>query len=326
MKSDLFIRTDGSTQTGLGHLVRCISLSNILEDQFTITFVCREINRQIEDELDQLEISLIKIDDEEKFFDYLHPDCTVVLDGYSFDSVYQREIKNRGCALACIDDLHDREFFADLIINHAPGIKQDDYKAQPYTHFGLGPDFVLLRPPFLEAASQVNLRTRNKHEHILICFGGSDSENLTVRALNVVFNFNQFKKITIITGSAYNYADELLRTIENQKRVMHYHALNGGEMAAAFLESDIAIVPSSGILFEALATGNIAISGTYVNNQKEVYAGFKELNAIIDAGEFGEDEIHGAIQQIGDKKLNKEVIDGKSPDRIRTLFQTIKRD
>lgn len=326
MKSDLFIRADGSTQTGLGHLVRCISLSNILDDQFNISFVCREIPLQMEDELAQQGISLIKIDREETFLNHILPKCTVVLDGYSFNSAYQKKIRDQGCALACIDDLHDREFFADLIINHAPGIKKSDYKAQPYTQFGLGPDFVLLRPSFLEAARRVGERVQNNIEHILICFGGSDSENLTIRALNVALNFNQFKKITIITGSAYNYADELLRTIKNQKKVVHHHALSGKEMAAAFLESDVAIVPSSGILFEALATGNIAISGTYTNNQKEVYAGFKELNAIIDAGEFGEDEINRAINQIGEKKLTKGIIDGKSPDRIRTLFQIIKRD
>lgn len=326
MKSDLFIRADGSTQTGLGHLVRCISLGNILDDQFNISFVCREIPLQMEDELVQQGISLIKIDREEMFLNRIHPKCTVVLDGYSFDSAYQQKVKNLGCTLAFVDDLHDREFFADLILNHAPGIKKSDYKAQTYTKFGLGPEFALLRPPFLEAARSVDERARNNIEHILICFGGSDSENLTIRALNVVLNFNQFKKITIITGSAYNYADELLRTIKNQKKVVHHHALSGEKMAAAFLESDVAIVPSSGILFEALATGNISISGTYTDNQKEVYAGFKELNAVIDAGEFSEDQMSRAIQEVGKKKLTKGIIDGNSPHRIRTLFKTIQRD
>lgn len=326
MKSDLLIRTDGSNETGLGHLVRCISLSTILSDLFNVTFVCREIPTQMKDELDQQGISLYEIDSEEEFFNQLSPDQTAVLDGYTFDTAYQKKIKEKGCTLACIDDLHDKKFYADLILNHAPGIKKSDYYAQPYTKFGLGLDYALLRPPFLHAAANLQPRQKKSLENILICFGGSDSKNLTVRALNVVLDFNQFKKITIITGSAYSFEDELLQTINNHKKVAHYHALNGSEMAAIFLESGVAVVPSSGILFEALATGNITISGTYTNNQKEVYAGFKKLNAIIDAGNFSEQEIREAIHQMGTQEMQQKFIDGKSPDRIRTLFHLIKRD
>lgn len=323
MKSDLYIRTDGSSEIGLGHLVRCISLSTYVSDQFSITFVCREIPQKIEDELNQQGISLLKIHDEGEFFNLPKPNSIVVLDGYSFDTAYQKRIKEMGCRLVCIDDLHDKKFYADLIINHAPGIKKSDYSAQPGTIYALGLDYALLRPPFLEVARKAQLSGPDKIETILICFGGSDSENLTLRTLNVVLDFNPFKKIIIITGSAYGFMEELLQKIKNRENVVHYHALDGDEMAAAFTESEAAIIPSSGILFEALATGNIAISGTYTENQKEVYVGFNKLGAIIDAGEFREREIRNAIQQIGSYTNQKKFIDGKSPDRIRTLFQTI---
>lgn len=326
MKSDLFIRTDGSTEIGLGHLVRCISLSLILRDQFNITFFCRQIPEQIEHELEQQEISLQKIDHKDSFFDQLRAQSTVVLDGYSFDSEYQKRVRQKAGSLACIDDLYDREFYADLIINHAPGISKERYSAQPYTKYALGLEYALLRPPFLKAALKVDESGKIEPKTALICFGGSDSKNLTLRALNVVSDFNQFKKIIIITGSAYRFDDELLRAINDDTNVEYYHALSGEEMAGAFLRSDVAIVPSSGILFEALATGNIAISGTYTDNQKEVYSGFKSLDAIIDAGGFSETEIREAIEKIQTFKLQKNIIDGKSPERIRTLFQNFKRD
>lgn len=326
MKSDLLIRADGSQEIGLGHLVRCMSLSSILYDQFNITFFCREILEPIELELDKWGINLIKIDHEDLFFDQLTDQSNVVLDGYSFDSVYQKRVWQKAGSLVCIDDLHDKEFYADLIINHAPGILEEYYKAQPYTKYGLGLKYALLRPAFLEAALKVNHSKTTDSKTILICFGGSDRKNLTLKTLNVISDFNQFKKIIIITGSAYSFKNELLRKINNDMNIEYHHALSGEEMAGAFLESDVAIVPSSGILFEALATGNIAISGTYTDNQKEVYSGFKELNAIIDAGEFSEEEIIKALHQIGTQKTEKKLIDGKSPERIRTLFQTIIRD
>lgn len=281
---------------------------------------------QIEQELNQKGIGLLKIDREEEFFDRLTEEVSVVLDGYSFDTDYQKRARQRSGFLACIDDLHDREFYADLIINHAPGIEKEQYSAQPYTKFALGVDYALLRPPFLKAAAEVNKIKKGAPETILICFGGSDSENLTLRALKVVSGFNQFKKIIIITGSAYRFENELLREIDDDSIVEYHHALSGEDMAGAFLKSDVAIVPSSGILFEALATGNIAISGTYTDNQKEVYSGFMSLNAMIDAGGFSEEEIHDAIENVKAFEAPKAVIDGKSPERIRTLFQNFKRD
>lgn len=326
MKSDLFIRTDGSTEMGLGHLVRCISLSHILSNQFNITFMCKQIPDHVAHELAEIGITLRKIDHEKEFFNQLTDNVAVVLDGYSFDADYQKKVKQNSNFFAFIDDLHDREFYADLIINHAPGIKKEQYSAQPYTEFALGPDYALLRLPFLEAALQTESVNKEKAETLLICFGGSDSENLTLRALKVVSGFNQFKKIIIITGSAYRFEDELLREIDDDSIVEYHHALSGEEMAGAFLRSDVAIVPSSGILFEALATGNIAISGTYTDNQKEVYSGFKSLGAIIDAGGFEESEIREAIENIQTFKAPKAVIDGKSPERIRALFKNFKRD
>lgn len=326
MKSDLIIRADGSNEIGLGHLVRCLSLSAILKNQFRIRFVCRQIPQKIESELVQQGFLLHRIDFEEQFFDLLRGRETVVLDGYTFGPDYQKKVRSKAFSLAFIDDLHDREYFADLILNHAPGISKDQYSAQPYTAFALGLDYALLRPPFIHAALESNPREKASPENVLICFGGSDSKNLTLRALNVISDLNQFKKIIIITGSAYQFEKELMQNIKNTKNVEYHHALTGEKMAGVFMKSDVAIVPSSGILFEALATCNIAVSGTYTDNQKEVYAGFKKLNAIIDAGEFAENQIRNAIQLIPSYTVQKKLIDGKSPQRIRKLFDTIKKD
>lgn len=326
MKSDLFIRTDGSTEIGLGHLVRCISLSSILSGLFNITFVCRKIPPQMEPELANHGISLIKIDQEQEFFNLLTKHATVVVDGYSFDTVYQKKIKQKGSVLVSVDDLHNMEFYSDLIINHAPGINEDDYSAQKYTRYALGLDYALLRPPFFEAALNTQLPDKKNLDIIVICFGGSDSKNLTSQVLKVVSDFTQKKKIIIITGSAYRFETQLLKQINSYQNIEYHHSLSGEEMATIFMKSGVAIVPSSGILFEALATGNVVISGMYTNNQKEVYSGFKKLNAIIDAGEFSRQEISGAIQQIGSFRNQQKFIDGKSPERIRNLFKMIRRD
>lgn len=326
MKSDLLIRADGSAKMGLGHLVRCTSLSTYLKDRFNIIFACKSIPSTAEAELVQQGFSVVRIDQDKDFLDMLRPSSIAILDGYSFSVDFHKEIKERALKLACIDDLHEQDFYSDLIINHAPGIKESDYSAMPFTTFALGLDYVLLRPPFLKAAVQLKSKPHDSKKTILICFGGSDMKNLTLRALKTVIESNRFRKIIVITGAAYIFEDELLPFVQNKDEIHYFHALGGQEMASAFMKSSIAIVPSSGILFEALATGNIPVSGTYVENQKEMYSGFKKLGAIIDAGKFSEDEIKTALRNIDTEKKTKRFIDGKSPDRIRNLFDSLLKD
>ena len=321
MKPDLFIRADGSREIGLGHLVRSLSLAQMLKKEYDIGFFAKEIPEAISREITENGFLLEIIESDQMFIEQkLHKEAIVVLDGYQFDGAYQAQVKNAGCKLVCIDDIFDRKFVADLIINHAPGIKEDNYNAQPYTAFALGPDYALLRPSFLKAAK--NKYPSTKSGTLLICFGGSDSRNKTSVALKAALDFDEFGKIIIITGSAYGYLDELKPLVKNNELIEHHHSISEEEMVKLMTESETAIVPASGILFEALAAGNKVISGTYTDNQQQVYNGFKKLGAILDAGHFESDEIHAALLQKQDFET-KQLIDGKSPERIINLFKNL---
>lgn len=320
MKKKLLIRTDGSTQIGLGHLVRCISLAQILRDDFDIEFVCKQIPNQLAHELRKESFDLIKIKNDSSFLKKIDHTSIVVLDGYHFDLQYQKKIKNSGSKLVMIDDLHDKKFLADLIINHAPGVQKQDYSAESYSKFALGPEYALLRSSFLKVAKK-DRKVRN-NSSILICFGGSDVKNLTKSVFDVVSRFERFKKIIIVTGSAYKFQKDLQRHLKDDNRVEYCHGIDEIKMVELMLNAGVAVVPCSGIVFEALAAGIKCISGIYNENQKEVYEGFKQTNAIIDGGTFTIDELTKSIEKIDDFQFKK-VIDGKSPIRIKKLFKNL---
>jgi UDP-2,4-diacetamido-2,4,6-trideoxy-beta-L-altropyranose hydrolase len=183
LKAEVFIRADGGPQIGLGHLVRCSALAHMLKDDFSISFFCKEIPENLQDEFQQNDYFVVIINHEDQFFSQISGDSIVVLDGDGFDTDYQQRIKVSGARLVCIDSLHNREFLADLIISHAPGITSDDYKAQPYTRFALGIKYALLRPSFLEQAEKTRILT--KIEKVFICFGGADPLNITEKVLPV---------------------------------------------------------------------------------------------------------------------------------------------
>jgi RimJ/RimL family protein N-acetyltransferase len=142
--------------------------------------------------------------------------------------------------------LHDQQFYADTIINHAPGITPQNYKAQSYTKYALGLEFVLLRPLFLRQASKK--RVVKIYKTILICFGGSDFKSLTQKVLRIVLEFTEFRKIIVVTGAAFVVSEEFKDLISSNRRIDHRHSLAEEQMVIAMSEAEIAIVPNKQII------------------------------------------------------------------------------
>lgn len=319
MKKDVFIRTDGSVQSGLGHTVRCLALAQMLKSEFSVTFFCKEIPDSMAAQLEESGFTCKRIQSEADFFRETLDGKIVVIDGYHFDTTYQQQLKTAGAILVCIDDIHDGVYEADMIINHAPGITSRNYHAKCNTQYALGPDYALLRPAFLEAAGKP--RTVTAIKSVLICFGGSDYKNLTAAALKVVSEYPSFGKIVVVTGPAYKEQESLSLLIQADNRVLHYNSISGDEMFLLMKDVDLAIVPSSGILMEAMATSCCIISGIYADNQKLVYENGRKLGYFIDAKGFEGPALKDAIQGALDNKFPQHrVIDGNSGKRLLNLF------
>lgn len=322
MKSKVFIRADGSSQTGLGHLVRCIALANMLKENFEIIFVCREIPDDTKLAIEKNNMTVKIIENEKDFFNMIESGDVIVLDSYEFDTQYQKNIKEKKAELVCIDDLHDKEFAADLIINHAPGITPEKYKAKLYTQFALGTEYALLRPEFIEQAKQE--REIDNIETVFICFGGGDAKNFTESTLRTVLSFDSFKKIIVVTGSGYTHEESLKKLVQTDSRVEYHNSVNAEKMCELMSLSDLAIVPSSGILLEALAAGCKIISGMTADNQKYVYSNYLNENYFIDAKDFNSENLDSAIKlSFDDKHTSKKKIDGKSKERLLKLFRQL---
>jgi spore coat polysaccharide biosynthesis predicted glycosyltransferase SpsG/RimJ/RimL family protein N-acetyltransferase len=259
----------------------------MLTNNFQVSFFCKEIPGLLETEFLEAGFVIVTIENEQQFLDELTTDVIVVIDGYGFDTAYQRRIKGKGCKLVCIDDLHDQEFFADLIINHSPGIIIQDYTAQPYTQFALGLDYALLRPVFHEQAGKE--RIINKIENVMICFGGSDPGNLTQSVLQIVSGFQNFTKIIAVTGQAYHITESFIQLIANDDRIENRHALGEQQMLETMLEAELAIVPSSGILFEALSAKCVVLTAPVIENQQDIFKGFNGLNCVIGINDFSDE-------------------------------------
>lgn len=261
-KRKIFFRADAGPEIGYGHYIRSLALADMLKQDFDCTmFTQVPTDFQLRECESVCPIVALPDDDSkfEKFLEYLHGDEIVVLDNYFFTTDYQRAIKAKGCQLVCIDDMHDKHYVADVVINH--GCKEASFfDVEPYTRLCLGMDYALLRRPF---------RNPDQHERVpnsyAICFGGADAYNLTYEYAKELSKCNC--ATFAIVGDGYRYEDTLktLPSVEIRKR------LSADEMASLFSSVENVICSASTTCYEALACGARVYAGWYVENQKEIY-------------------------------------------------------
>lgn len=317
-KTEIKFRADGNSVIGLGHLVRCFALARMLQDEFEIHFCSLDAPERFLSDLQNQGFHFSRITSDDDFINTLRGDEIVVVDHYRFTAELQMAVRNTGCKLACIDDMHDREFFADLIINHAPGIKVSDYRAQPYTQFALGPEYALLRPPFLNSA-QINLDS-SKREGLFLSFGGADGNNLCKYFTNLLEAINYTSPIHVLPGK-HTYFDNF-----PANQTIHSW-LSDNDVCNLMAECKYALVPASTLAMEANAVGLQVLSGYYVDNQTFAAHHLHVAGAVWSLGNLNgvnADGLRDAICAIEEKTVHlKKIIDGQQASRYIRVFQQL---
>ncbi|MEO1518361.1 MAG: UDP-2,4-diacetamido-2,4,6-trideoxy-beta-L-altropyranose hydrolase [Bacteroidota bacterium] len=292
MKPSIVFRADGNAAIGLGHVIRSLALVQLLQNDFHCHFLIRgasdALRQQISSHCQMTELSDIPPDQEaiQVCNRFLNGREIVVLDGYHFDTTYQRQIRQKGSKLVCIDDMHQHHFVADAIINHSPGVRPEHYSHETWTRCCLGPSYSLLRPAFREASQST--RYIDRIDQLFICFGGADSQQLSLRALEAISGQALgLSAIHVVLGSANQSVEKVkaFASITNEN-ILVYQNLKANEMVELMQECHLAIVPSSSILYEVMAVQMPAITGYYVDNQCGLYAGFCQLGGIHGIGDF----------------------------------------
>jgi UDP-2,4-diacetamido-2,4,6-trideoxy-beta-L-altropyranose hydrolase len=300
MLNPVYFRVDASAEIGYGHLIRCIAFAQIISPTYQPRFFCRYIPDSLKTEVlkdSELEV----IESEEVFLESLQPNTVVVLDGYHFDTKYQIEIKNRQCKLICIDDLCDKKYVADAIINYGPAVTQADYNAEPYTKFFLGLKYVLLRKEFRNAStSPTHTGIINRASKIFVSFGGSDQHNLTMQAAGILIQ-NGFNQINILIGESYKHQKELNLFKQHADGVHIYRSVSPEKVVEIMSDCHLAIVPASTVMLELFSLGIPVISGYYVDNQKPSLKTLEEKGLIVNIGDMLHDfepKLEHAINKI----------------------------
>jgi spore coat polysaccharide biosynthesis predicted glycosyltransferase SpsG len=300
-KRRLILRADGNGKIGLGHVYRLLALADILQGMFDCYFAIDAPDSFVQEEIKKRNCTCLAVnnkmqpklpdeneDEEEIDFDlgpYLDGSEIVVTDGYLFGKNYQLAVKATGAKLICIDDIAKWEFFADVVINHAPGIKDSLYKRQSYTEIFTGIDYAIIRKPFFRPLPQ---RIKYGSDKAFICLGGSDYFGYSFKLIEILSTFDRFNAYHIICSSSFS--NELINNLKScqtreNKIYLHFN-VSAKELADVMDDCTHAFVSASTVLMESYSRGLMCFAGYYVNNQQYIYDGFIKNKWAIGLGNF----------------------------------------
>lgn len=229
----LILRVLVSPQIGLGHLIRCQGLAQVMRSRgWRIHWL---INQEGADYFQSLglpgELSVLSNSNEfegEKpvWLDYIKGFCSdpvIVLDGYLFNADYLSGIRSLHLRWVLFEDLVLEGYLgADLLVNSSVIANADDYAGRGVGIALLGPEYAPVR---LEFSQQVTLPLWER-PHFLVMFGGSDVLGLTRQFVVAIKALGWPKDIPVIlvTGAAYSerlQIEALLASWPNQITYMH---------------------------------------------------------------------------------------------------------
>ncbi len=281
----IFFRADGHQGMGLGHVVRSMALAEMLQDEYDIVFATRNPLASLRAQIQALDVQLLELswpaDDLEEASLlgklYLKGEDIVVLDGYHFTTAYQKIIKNQGCKLVCIDDIHAYPFLADVVINHALGIEESDYEVDPQTSLKLGTQFSLLRKEIRLAGKRSPAMPSTGP--LLLCCGGADPKNDSLRILKWLSCMDLDVPVHLVLGAAYAYGAELDHYLEIEQglTVIVHQDLSASALVDLFGQCPIAILPPSTIAYEYLSIGGDLYLEIIADNQVRMFESFVKL-------------------------------------------------
>ncbi|QJR81829.1 UDP-2,4-diacetamido-2,4,6-trideoxy-beta-L-altropyranose hydrolase [Alteromonas pelagimontana] len=253
----LVFRVEASTQSGLGHLMRCLAIAQAAEDQsipsiFLLSEEGKVLARARHDwTYDVISVPIFESQHEEgswirEILNAVNASALIV-DGYSFTSELLVPIRNCETSVVVLDDGSNAlTAFADIVINPATREYDELYlQSQASLRLCTGDKYRLLRREF-QVLSLPSIEARHG---IAVNLGGSDPMSLTLPVLQLLQQTLPEVPVRVVTGAGYRNLPALERFIaQSPLAVQHIH--NCQNMADVWSHARVAISAAGGSQFE----------------------------------------------------------------------------
>lgn len=259
----VIILTEGGKNIGLGHISRCMSLyAEVTKREILTDFI---INGDVSS-VDFLRGITFKNENwlqGEFLHNYITADDYIIIDSYKAEkAVYDSIVKLSNQAMF-IDDIGRLDYPEGIIVNPSLDSSSIDYSNSPNNILLSGPDYVIVRPPFVGIKRKTAL---NGLKRILITMGGTDVRELTPLLINNVCKKLEDIEFDIVIGSKET-ADFYEQYLGFKNVAIHYN-IDATEMFNLMINCDLAITAAGQTIYELLATQTPFIPIQIIENQE----------------------------------------------------------
>lgn len=327
MNKFVAFRVDGSLDTGIGHVKRCLTLAQkFMTEGYRIVFLSRSLTAELKLETAKARADLILLTCSfERDSRYSHSEwllgtedsdaqlcldalkkysmkhrcvpALIVVDHYALAQPWEK-ILSQIAPIFVIDDLCDRPHHCKWLMDQTIGRKEADYKQliNQNCQLLLGPQYALLRDEFYQVRTR-SLQRRNEIqdiENILITLGGIDKNNTSLLVLKALEESSYTNLITLIIGASNPNVISLknkIATSANNIRLI----INSQTMSVEMLNADICIGAAGTTSWERCALGLPTINITIAKNQEVIARNLGKAGAAI---EFGWLKDKGDVQRM----------------------------
>jgi len=309
---------------GLGHMHRLLALGEMLHQHFNVIFITRAPLAGIRSLILQTCSQLIELagntlqDDGPILTELFTGHEIIVLDGYHFDTSYQKKLRGKVKHMVCIDDIHAYPFIADTIINPAGGVTKELYQLEESAEFLAGPSYAFIKGAFIKAGALSEKELYN--HHVLICMGGADPHNFTLEVLQHCL-IHPTLSFSVVIGEAYAHKEILLEFASSTGRTINIASnLTPEALAALMLECNVAVCSASGISYEYSSVGGELYVIQTADNQELLKAYLIRAELAFNFQEF---RVTDKVRVNKVLHNQKRIFDGQASRRFLNLFHRI---
>ncbi len=244
---------EASPTIGAGHAIRsCVVADALAEEGWVCKLVTNEASYKFIAGLKRFE----RIEPEH-FYNNPITCNLLVIDNYELDHVYEKHFRTYAKKILVIDDLANRNHDCDIVLDQTYGREATDYKnlVPQQCKILAGSDYVLLRKEFIELRPKALEKRRQTTEvkRILISMGGSDQQNYTLKALEMVKESGFKGAIDIVMGFTSINIEPVKNYVASlpNECVIHVNA----NMSKLMYEADLAIGAAGTSVWERCCLG-----------------------------------------------------------------------
>lgn len=334
----IVIRADASDQIGSGHIMRCLTLADILRERGAeVYFVCRELpghlGAVLKDKgylvhwLSASGTEIIRNPNRTSHSAWLGTSWEIdakqtqewlmtlqevdwlIVDHYALDLAWELQLQPLVKRIIVIDDLADRPHECDLLLD------QNLYRNMNQRYIGLvpkrcrlllGPRYALLRSEFIEARN--NLRQRDGVvRRILVFFSGSDPSNETIKALRTIQLLERPDIIVdVVVGSSNQHKLEIEESCAKLPNTNFYCQISN--MADLMERSDLAIGGCGVSALERCAVALPTLVIALARNQQLIAENLMSIGAIDYIGIIQENIYEKLLIKLREILLNPSIL------------------